>query len=123
MSTDRSNESAEEEHPLAVNLVVWSGLGFTVLTVIVYVILRQMLIQLPEDRAEFEAVRANAPALTRLIFVGASGAMCNVVALVLNLIAYIASSGARAMALTGSIISGVMLLGLFTIVLAALLVG
>ena len=86
MSTDRSNESSEEEHPLAVNLVVWSGLGFTVLTVVVYVILRQMLVQLPEDRAEFEAVRANAPALTRLIFVGASGAMCNVVALVLNLI-------------------------------------
>jgi len=123
MSTDRHNEIQSTEQPLAVNLVVWAGLGFTVLAIIIYFVLRQMLVQLPLDRVEFEGIRANASALTRLIFVGASGAMCNVVGLVLSLIGYVASAGARGVALAGSIVSGVLLLGLFTIVLSSFLTG
>ncbi|MGB0741588.1 MAG: hypothetical protein ACPGXX_16080 [Planctomycetaceae bacterium] len=123
MSTDRQNEIQSTEQPLAVNLVVWAGLGFTVLAIIIYFVLRQMLVQLPQDRVEFEEVRANASALTRLIFVGASGAMCNVVGLVLSLIGYVASAGSRGVALAGSIVSGVLLLGLFTIVLSSFLTG
>ena len=123
MSTDRHNEIQSTEQPLAVNLVVWAGLGFTVLAIIIYFVLRQMLVQLPQDRVEFEGIRANASALTRLIFVGASGAMCNVVGLVLSLIGYVASAGSRGVALAGSIVSGVLLLGLFTIVLSSFLTG
>ena len=123
MSTDRHNEIQSTEQPLAVNLVVWAGLGFTVLAIIIYFVLRQMLVQLPLDRVEFEGIRANASALTRLIFVGASGAMCNVVGLVLSLIGYVASAGSRGVALAGSIVSGVLLLGLFTIVLSSFLTG
>lgn len=104
-------------------LLVWCGAVFAVLAVVLYAILRQMLIELPAARSGIDELRTNAPALTRLMIVGAGGAFSNFVSLVLFLGGYLATGSRRLGATVGMLFSGSLLLVLFSIVFASLLMG
>jgi hypothetical protein len=117
-------ESRTSVHSGAIGpLLVWSGVLFVVLAVVLYAILRQMLIELPAARSGIDELRTNAPALTRLMIVGAGGAFSNFVSLVLFLSGYLASDSRRLGATLGMLFSGSLLLVLFSIVFASLLIG
>jgi len=124
MSADHQPESinssadADSTHP-----VVWAGLVLAILSLAGYFVLRQMLLHLPASRSSIDELRTNAPALTRLLIVGACSAVLNVVALVLSLIGCVIPQGGRAAAVVTSLFSAGMLLVLFSVVLVSLLVG
>lgn len=105
-------------HPIS-----WAGLVFAVLALVCYATLRQMLVQLPASRSSIDELRTNAPALTRLMIVGATGAVLNLVALVLSLVGYLAPRRGHALAAFASLLSATMLLVLFSVVFVSLLVG
>lgn len=124
MSADNQPESlssspdADSTHP-----IVWSGLVLAILAMAGYFVLRQMLLHLPSSRSSIDELRTNAPALTRLMIVGACSAVLNFVALVLSLIGCVIARGGRAAAVFSSLLSAGMLLVLFSVVLVSLLVG
>jgi len=124
MSTERPSElPAGPEQPESANAVAWAGLGFSLIALILYVGLQQMLIQLPATRAELDGLRTNAPALTRLMIVGAGAALMNLAGLVLCLVGYVAPGRSRLVAILGALVSALMLLGFFSIVLVSLMLG
>lgn len=124
MSADNQPEppnpslDADSTHP-----VVWAGLVLALLSLAGYFVLRQMLLHLPASRSSIDELRTNAPALTRLMIVGACSAVLNVVALVLSLIGCAVAQGGRTAAVFTSLFSAGMLLVLFSVVLVSLLVG
>ncbi|MFO0975399.1 MAG: hypothetical protein U0996_03330 [Planctomycetaceae bacterium] len=124
MST--SNPQPESDAtPVAepVNFVAWIGIVFFVVAAILYEVLHQMLVRLPSSRAELDELRTNAPALTRLLLVGAIAVMTNVVAVVLCLTGIIMPRRSKAVAIVGSILSGLMLLAVVSLILASLLIN
>ena len=122
MSTDRSAEnSTVSEQPDYPDHLGWAGVGFAIFAAVLYVALRQMLIQLPTTRAELNELSTNAPVLSRLMIVAASAALNNIVALVLSLISYVSERRAHTLAVVGIVISTAMLLGFFSIVFVSLL--
>ncbi len=124
MSTERPSElPSGPEQPERGNAVAWAGVGCALIAVILYVVLQQMLMQLPATRAELDVLRTNAPALTRLMIVGAGGALMNLIALVLCLVGYVAPGRSRIVAILGALASGLMLLAFFSIVLVSLMLG
>ena len=82
-----------------------------------------MLQQLPTTRVELDELRTNAPALMRLMIVGASAALLNLVAVILCLVGYIAPGRSRVVAFIGAVVSGVMLLAFISIVLVSVMLG
>lgn len=112
-----------EDAPLTepVNIIAWIGIVFIVIAAILYEVLHQMLVRLPSNRAELDELRTNAPALTRLLLVGAVAVMTNVVAVILCLTGIVIPRRSRAVAIVGSILSGLMLLAVISLVLASLL--
>ena len=87
MSTDQTQEqprSSETSEPA--NIVAWAGVVFAVVAAVLYGVLFFMLSELPSTRNELEALKTNAPALTRLLIVGASAGLLNIVSLILCLI-------------------------------------
>ncbi|MFM7059483.1 MAG: hypothetical protein ACKO2P_21425 [Planctomycetota bacterium] len=106
------------DHPFA-----WAGLVFALCALLGYFTLRQMLLQLPAARSSIDELRTNAPALTRLIIVGATSAMLNLAALVLSLLGCLMPRRRHTLATFSSLLSAGMLLVLFSVVLVSLLVG
>ncbi len=104
-----------------VNFVAWLGIVFIVIAAILYEVLHQMLVRLPSTRAELDELRTNAPALTRLLLVGAVAVMTNVVAVILCLTGIVIPRRSRAVAIVGSILSALMLLAVISLILASLL--
>lgn len=88
-----------------------------------YITLRQMLIQLPANRSDIDQLRTNAPALTRLMIVGATGILFNFASLLLSLFSYISSQQQRTFSAILLFISGSMLLVLFSIIFTSLIIG
>ncbi len=124
MSTDQQSEQsplAESSGPA--NIVAWAGVGFAVVAAGLYVVLFFMLSELPSTRNELEELKTNAPALTRLLAVGASAALLNVVALILCLTGYVIPRGSPLVAIIGSLASLVMMLAVFSVVVASLIVA
>ncbi|MFN5436983.1 MAG: hypothetical protein ACK5ES_20640 [Planctomyces sp.] len=122
MSNDRSAENSPvSEHPDYPDHLGWAGVGFALFAALLYVVLRQMLIQLPTTRAELNELSTNAPVLSRLMIVAASAALNNIVALVLSLISYVSERRSHTLAVIGIAISTTMLLGFFSIVFVSLL--
>jgi hypothetical protein len=105
------------------NVVAWAGIGFAVVAAVLYSVLFMMLSELPSTRNELEELKTNAPALTRLLVVGASAGLLNVVALILCLIGYVVSRGSKVVAAAGSVGAAVMLLAIFSVVVASLIVS
>ena len=122
MATDRVNElrhsSDHEESP---NVVVWAGIAFGLVAAVLYGILFYMLSKLPSTRNELEELRTNAPALTRLLFAGASAGLLNIVSLILCLTGYVLPGRSRFAAIVGILFSGLMFLAVFSIVIISLL--
>ncbi len=125
MSIDNQPESrcnaspaSDSDHPLA-----WAGLVLAVCALLGYALLRQMLLQLPASRSSIDELRTNAPALTRLMIVGATSSMLNLAALVLSLLGCLMPRRRHALATFTSLLSAGMLLVLFSVVLVSLLVG
>ncbi|MBL8812049.1 MAG: hypothetical protein JNM43_17925 [Planctomycetaceae bacterium] len=106
-----------------VNFVAWIGIIFFVVAAILYEVLHQMLVRLPATRAELDELRTNAPALTRLLLVGAVAVMTNVVAVVLCLAGIVIPRRSKAVAIVGSILSGLMLMAVVSLILASLLIS
>jgi hypothetical protein len=125
MSADTPSESkansgptSETNHPFA-----WAGLFLALFAIVGYATLRQMLLHLPASRSSIDELRTNAPALTRLIIVGATSAILNLGALVLSLLGCLMPRRRHALATFTSLLSAGMLLVLFSVVLVSLLVG
>lgn len=123
MMTNSNAEQENEGTPLTepVNFVAWIGIVLIIVAAILYEVLHQMLVRLPSTRAELDELRTNAPALTRLLLVGAVAVMTNVVAVIFCLAGIVIPRRSRAVAIVGSILSGLMLLAVISLVLASLL--
>jgi hypothetical protein len=109
--------------PATVGAAFWVAIVLTVIAVGFYVALRQMLLRLPSSRGDIDQLRTNAPALTRLMIVGAAGALLNLASLVLSLFSYISSQRHRTLAAILLFVSGSMLLVLFSIIFTSLIIG
>lgn len=124
MSTERPTElSSNPEQPERHHPAAWVGVALTLVAGVVYGVLQQMLQQLPATRVELDELRTNAPALMRLMIVGASAALLNLVAVILCLVGYIAPGRSRLAAFVGAVVSGVMLLAFISIVLVSVMLG
>lgn len=88
-----------------------------------YVALRQMLLHLPSTRGDIDQLRTNAPALTRLMIIGATGALLNFASLALSLFNYVSSQQHRTISAILLFVSGSMLLVLFSIIFTSLILG
>lgn len=121
MSTELTSEANNDSMPQdAVNVVAWTGIGFGLIAAVLYAVLFYLLNQLPTSREGLDQIKANTPAITRFLIVGASAGLLNVVALILCLIGYILPQRSRWEAIVGSVISGVMLVAIFSVVLVAI---
>jgi len=124
MSTERPTElSSNPEQPERHHPAAWAGVALTLVACVVYGVLQQMLQQLPATRVELDELRTNAPALMRLMIVGASAALLNLVAVILCLVGYIGPGRSRVVAFIGAAVSGVMLLAFISIVLVSVMLG
>lgn len=108
---------------LPFNITAWVGVTFTVIAAALYGVLFWMLHRLPQSRVEFDAATANAPVLIRLLVVGASAGLLNIVALVLCLAAWFLTPGSRIAAVAGTIVSMIMFLAVFSVVIASLVIA
>lgn len=121
MSTELTSEANNDSMPQdAVNVVAWTGIGFGLIAAVLYAVLFYLLNQLPTSREGLDQIKANTPAITRFLIVGASAGLLNVVALILCLIGYILPQRSRWEAIVGSVISGIMLVAIFSVVLVAI---
>ena len=123
MWTSNNQPEADTQLSEPVNFVAWIGIIFFVVAAILYEVLHQMLVRLPATRAELDELRTNAPALTRLLLVGAVAVMTNVVAVVLCLTGIVIPRRSKAVAIVGSILSGLMLMAVVSLILASLLIN
>ena len=125
MSTDRISEAslATTEAPGAANIVSWAGIGFALIAAGLYGVLFYKLQRLPSSRNELEALQSNAPALTRLLVFAASAALLNIVALILCLSGFLAPGRPRTMSVIGTTFSALMLIAVFSVVVASLLIS
>jgi len=105
------------------NIVGWAGIGFAIIAAGLYGLLFFMLDNLPSSSSELEQLRTNAPALTRLLVVAASGALLNVVALILCISGFLAPQRPRTMSVIGTSLSAVMLIGVFSVVIVSLMIA
>ncbi len=122
MSSDRTQESQTlTETAEQANVVAWAGIAFGLVAAILYATLFFMLSELPSTRNELQGLSTNAPALTRLLIVGGSAGLLNVVSLILCLTGYIIPGRSRFEAIAGSAVSALMLLAVFSIVIASVL--
>jgi len=122
MATDRTNEPKHpNEQEESANIVAWAGIAFGLVAAVLYGILFYMLSKLPSSRNELEELRTNAPALTRLLFAGASAGLLNVVSLILCLTGYILPGRSPFAAIVGIAFSGLMFLAVFSVVVISLL--
>ena len=123
MSMDQPQEqSLPTETSEPANIVAWAGVVFAVVAAVLYGVLFFMLSELPSTRNELEELKSNTPALTRLLIVGASAGLLNVVSLILCLTGYVIPRGSRLVALIGSLASLLMMLAVFSVVIASLIV-
>jgi hypothetical protein len=121
MSTELTSEANNDSMPQdAVNVVAWTGIGFGLIAAVLYAVLFYLLNQLPTSREGLDQIKANTPAITRFLIVGASAGLLNVVSLILCLIGYILPQRSRWEAIIGSVISGIMLVAIFSVVLVAI---
>ena len=124
MSIDQPHEqSSPGESSEPANIVAWAGVIFAVIAAMLYGVLFFMLSELPSTPNELEELKANSPALTRLLIVGASAGLLNVVSLILCLTGCIIPRGSPLLAVIGSLASLLMMLAVFSIVVASLIVG
>ena len=124
MSTDLSQEQpATAETSESANIAAWAGVVFAVVAAGLYGVLFFMLSELPSQRIELEELKTNAPALTRLLVVGASAGLLNVVSLILCLAGCIIARGSHWMAVIGSLASLLLMLAVFSVVIASLIVA
>jgi len=123
MAADRDTALADTESPESANLVAWAGIGFGAIATILYGVLFFMLHRLPSTRNELENLTTNAPALTRLLVVGGSAGLLNVVSLILCLMGYVVPRRSRFEAIVGSVLSALMLLAVFSVVIASLMLA
>lgn len=125
MSAERTIESRNttSEPTRSMDVIGWAGIGFAVLAGCLYGLLFFMLTDLPSSRNEIEQLRTNAPALTRLLVVAASGAILNVVALILCLSGLLAPRQHRTISVIGAVLSAIMLFGVFSVVIVSLMIA
>lgn len=122
MSSDRTHDqqiSAESAEPA--NVVAWAGILFGIVAAILYGVLFFMLHELPSSRQELTDITANAPTLTRLLVVGGSAGLLNIVSLILCLTGYVIQGRSRFEAIAGTAVSGLMLLAVFSVIIVSLL--
>jgi hypothetical protein len=117
-----TNAAATEPSETA-NIVGWAGIGFALIAAGLYGVLFYKLHELPSSRNELEELRTNAPALTRLLVVAASAALLNVVALILCLTGFLTPRRPRMMSVIGTTFSALMLIAVFSVVVASLWVS
>jgi hypothetical protein len=122
MSSDRIHDqqpNVESTEPA--NVVAWAGILFGIVAAILYGVLFLMLHELPSSRQELTDITANAPALTRLLVVGGSAGLLNIVSLILCLTGYVIQGQSRFEAIAGTAVSGLMLLAVFSVIIVSLL--
>ncbi len=121
MSNEINSESGSETPSTeAVNVVAWTGIGFGLISAILYALLFFLLRQLPSTREGLDELRTNTTAITRFLIVGASGGLLNVVSLILCLIGYVLPGRSRWEAIIGSVVSAIMLMAMFSVVVVSL---
>lgn len=124
MSTDRAHDQqSTPERTEPANVVAWSGILFGMVAAILYGVLFLMLNELPSSRQELTEIAANAPALTRLLVVGGSAGLLNIVSLILCLTGYLIQGRSRFEAIAGIAVSGLMLLAVFSVIIVSLLLA
>jgi hypothetical protein len=122
MSSDRiHDQQTSQESTEPANVVAWAGILFGIVAAILYGVLFLMLHELPSSRQELTEIAANAPALTRLLVVGGSAGLLNVVSLILCLTGYAIQGRSRFEAIAGTAVSGLMLLAVFSVIIVSLL--
>ena len=125
MTTERALEASGTgaEASSSANVISWAGVAFALISAGLYGGLFYMLHKLPTARQQLEDLQTNAPALTRLLVVAASAALLNVVSLVLCLAGLFAPGRHRFIPLVGAAFSALMLIAVFSVVVASLLIS
>ncbi|MFN9719207.1 MAG: hypothetical protein ACK58L_10960 [Planctomycetota bacterium] len=122
MSSEINSESGSETPTTeSLNVVALAGIGFALITAILYAVLFYLLRQLPTSREGLDELRTNTTAITRFLIVGASAGLLNVVSLILCLIGYVLPRRSRLEAVIGSVLSAIMMLAVFSVIVVALL--
>lgn len=122
MSSDRSHDQQTNmESTEPANVVAWAGILFGIVAAILYGVLFLMLHELPSSRQELTDFTDTAPALTRLLVVGGSAGLLNIVSLILCLTGYVIQGRSRFEAIAGTAVSGLMLLAVFSVIVVSLL--
>jgi hypothetical protein len=125
MTTERALEASGTgaEASSSANVISWAGVAFALISAGLYGCLFYMLHKLPTSRQQLEDLQTNAPALTRLLVVAASAALLNVVSLILCLAGLFAPGRHRLIPLVGAAFSALMLIAVFSVVVASLLIS
>lgn len=105
------------------NVVAIAGVAFCVVAAGLYIALFYSVYQLPADQKQLEQLRGSTPILMRLVVLGASAGLMNLVGLVLCSIGMLTSNQSRWIALLGTIASALMLLSLGAVVFISALAG
>lgn len=106
----------ENEFP-PVNTVAVAGLIFGLMAAGLYSLLFYWVQALPNSADQLMELPTNTPAVLKLVAVGGSGALLNVVALMLCVAGLLIPHRSRGLALTGTIVFGAMFLGIACVVL------
>ncbi|MEZ6033996.1 MAG: hypothetical protein R3C17_12945 [Planctomycetaceae bacterium] len=125
MTTERALEASGTvaEASSSANVISWAGVAFALIAAGLYGCLFYMLHKLPASRQQLEGLQTNAPALTRLLVVAASAALLNIVAVILCLTGLFASGRNRLLPLVSAAFSALMLIAVFSVILASLLIS
>lgn len=105
------------EHGLDVsNIVAMAGVTFCVLAAGLYFALFYFVARLPADQQQLEQLRGNTAILIRLVALGASAGLLNVVALVLCGIGLLLSRRSQWIAIAGAIAAALLLLSIGAVI-------
>lgn len=101
----------------ATNTVAVAGVVFGMVAMGLYSGLFYWVRQLPDSAVELQTLQSHTPSLLKLILLGGSGTLLNLVALILCVAGLLLPHRSRWLALGGTIVFGAMFLGIACVVL------
>lgn len=99
------------------NTVAVAGVVFGVIAMGLYAGLFYWVWRLPDSSGDLQQLQSDTPTLLKLVVLGGSGTLLNVVALILCIAGLLLPMRSRWLALAGTIIFGAMFLGIACVVL------
>ena len=120
-STQPQNLSDDPPEPHLSNTVALIGVILAVVGAVFCAILFLLAHQLPDSIDSFGAQNANSSAHLRLLILGCSTAVLLLVSLILSIVGLFLPNRSRKLAIVGTIVSLMLFLGIFGVLIAAVL--